>query len=230
MTNAAIYARFSSQMQRDASIEDQVRLCKERAERDGWAIVETFVDKAVSGSTMLRPGLQRMMELAARGDFNVVILEALDRLSRDQADVATLYKRLSFHGIQIITIAEGEITELHVGLKGTMNQLFLKDLAAKTRRGLRGRVEAGLSGGGNSYGYEVVRRLGGDGQPVTGERTINEAEASVVRRIYEDFSKGISPKAIAKQLNKERIPGPRNALWRDTAIRGPSGPRHRTSQ
>lgn len=61
--------------------------------------------------------------------------------------------------MRIVTLAEGEISELHVGLKGTMNQLFLKDLAAKTRRGLRGRVEAGLSGGGNSYGYDVVRGL-----------------------------------------------------------------------
>ena len=62
--------------------------------------------------------------------------------------------------MRIVTLAEGEISELHVGLKGTMNQLFLKDLADKTRRGLRGRVEAGQSGGGNCYGYDVVRRLG----------------------------------------------------------------------
>ena len=78
--------------------------------------------------------------------------EALDRLSRDQADVAALYRQLTFAGVRIVTLAEGEINELHVGLKGTMNQLFLKDLADKTRRGLRGRVEAGKSGGGNSYG------------------------------------------------------------------------------
>ena len=104
------------------------------------------------------------------GRFEIVLAEALDRLSRDQADIAALYKRLSFEGVQIVTLAEGEITELHVGLKGTMNQLFLKDLADKTRRGLRGRVEAGRSGGGNSYGYDVVRRLGVDGAPITGER------------------------------------------------------------
>jgi hypothetical protein len=59
------------------------------------------------------------------------------RPSDDQADVAAIYKRLSFAGVQILTLSEGWIEELHVGLKGTMNQLFLKDLAAKTRRGLR---------------------------------------------------------------------------------------------
>jgi len=217
---AAINARFSSHMQREASIEDQVRLCMERAEREGWSVVQTFSDMAISGASMHRPGLQSLIDHAERGRIDIVIAEALDRLSRDQADVATLFKRLSFHGVGIVTLAEGEISELHVGLKGTMNQLFLKDLAAKTRRGLRGRVEAGRSGGGNAYGYDVVRRLGPDGTPVTGERAVNPDEAEIVRRIFRSFAVGASPKAIARDLNADGIPGPRGKLWRDTAIRG----------
>ncbi|MBW4976191.1 recombinase family protein [Roseovarius mucosus] len=217
---AAIYARFSSQMQSEASIEDQLRICRERAVREGWTVTEEFSDMAISGASMQRPGVQRLLDDASRGCFDVIIAEALDRLSRDQADVATLYKRLSFHGVRIITLSEGEVSELHVGLKGTMNQLFLKDLAAKTHRGLRGRVEAGHSGGGNSYGYDVVRRLGEDGQPVTGERTINEDAAALIRRIFAEFSDGLSPKAIAKKLNAEHIPGPGGKTWHDTAIRG----------
>ena len=217
---AAIYARFSSQLQREASIEDQVRLCQERAAREQWQVCEVFTDMAISGANMARPGLQALLDRAASGSIQVVLTEALDRLSRDQADMATLFKRLTFHGVQIVTLSEGEITELHVGLKGTMNQLFLKDLAAKTRRGLRGRVEAGLSGGGNSYGYEVVRRLGPDGLPVTGERSIHIEEAAVIRRIFGEFAAGHSPKAIARRLNAEGLPGPRGAAWRDTAIRG----------
>ncbi|WP_308341520.1 recombinase family protein [Roseovarius mucosus] len=220
MIRAAIYARFSSQMQSEASIEDQLRICRERAVREGWTVTEEFSDMAISGASMQRPGVQRLLDDASRGCFDVIIAEALDRLSRDQADVATLYKRLSFHGVRIITLSEGEVSELHVGLKGTMNQLFLKDLAAKTHRGLRGRVEAGHSGGGNSYGYDVVRRLGEDGQPVTGERTINEDAAALIRRIFAEFSDGLSPKAIAKKLNAEHIPGPGGKTWHDTAIRG----------
>ena len=219
----AIYARFSSALQREASIEDQERLCRERAAREGWRVVEVFADRAISGASMLRPGLQALLESAQAGKIDVVIAEALDRLSRDQADVAALFKRLTFAGVAIVTLAEGEVSELHVGLKGTMNQLFLKDLAAKTRRGLRGRVEQGLSGGGNSYGYKVVRRLGADGTPVTGEREIDAAEAAVIRRVFRDFADGISPRAIAQRLNAEGVPGPRGKLWRDTAIRG-----HRT--
>jgi site-specific DNA recombinase len=220
MTRVAIYARYSSQKQSEVSIEDQLRICRERAAREGWTVTEAFSDMAISGASMQRPGVQRLMEEAGRGNFDIIIAEALDRLSRDQADVATLFKRLTFHGVRIITLSEGEISELHVGLKGTMNQLFLKDLAAKTHRGLRGRVEAGRSGGGNSYGYDVVRRLGEDGLAVTGERTINEAEATLIRRIFAEFSDGQSPKAIAKKLNSAQIPGPRGKAWRDTAIRG----------
>lgn len=223
MTRTVIYARFSTQMQREASIEDQVRVCEDHAHREGLSILGVYSDMAISGATLLRPGLQGMLEHAAQGQIDLVLAEALDRLSRDQADIATLYKTLSFHGVRIRTLAEGEINELHIGLKGTMNQLFLKDLAAKTRRGLRGRVEAGKSGGGNSYGYDVVRRLGPDGQPVTGERTINDDQASIIRRIFREFADGVSPKAIARRLNAESIPGPRGSAWRDTAIRG-----HRT--
>ena len=223
MTRVAIYARFSSAMQSEASIEDQLRICRERAEREGWTVTEIFTDMAISGASMQRPGVQRLMQEASRGQFDIIVAEALDRLSRDQADVATLFKRLSFHGVRIVTLSEGEISELHVGLKGTMNQLFLKDLAAKTHRGLRGRVEQGRSGGGNSYGYDVVRRLAEDGMPVTGERTINEEEAALIRRIFTEFSDGLSPKAIAKKLNAEQIPGPGGKTWHDTAIRG-----HRT--
>jgi DNA invertase Pin-like site-specific DNA recombinase len=207
-------------MQRDASIEDQARLCIERAAKEGWTVTQTFSDMAISGTLMQRPGLQSLLDHAEHGKIDVVVSEALDRLSRDQADVATLFKRLSFHGVRIVTLAEGEVSELHVGLKGTMNQLFLKDVADKTRRGLRGRVEAGHSGGGKAYGYDVVRQLGPDGMPVTGERVINEGEAEIVRRIFGTFATGQSPKAIAREFNAEGIPGPRGKLWRDTAIRG----------
>lgn len=168
---------------------------------------------------MIRRSLQDLLTAATAGRFDILVAEALDRLSRDQADVATIYKRLTFAGVKIVTLAEGEINELQVGLKGTMNQRFLKDLADKTRRGLRGRVEAGMSGGGNSYGYDVVRRLGTDGLAVTGERAINPDEAVLIRRIFAEFAEGQSPKAIAHRLNDEQVPGPRGEHWRDTAIR-----------
>jgi hypothetical protein len=99
-----------------------------------------------------------------------------------------------------------------------MNALFLKDLADKTRRGLRGRVELGKSGGGLCYGYRV-RRATVEGAG-TGEREIVPAEAEVIRRIFRDYSAGLSPKAIAKRLNAEHSPGPGRALWNPSTIHG----------
>ena len=141
-------------------------------------------------------------------------------MSRDQADVATLFKHLRFAGVQIVTLSEGEISELHVGLKGTMNALFLKDLAAKTHRGLRGRVEKGKSGGGLCYGYDVVKHTDTEGEPIRGERAINSAEAEIIRRVFREFAAGISPRAIARRFNDQRIPGPDGALWTDSTLRG----------
>jgi site-specific DNA recombinase len=99
------------------------------------------------------------MREALNRRFDVVLAESLDRFSRDQEDTAGLFKRLTFAGVNIVTLAEGDITHLHIGFKGTMNALFLKDLAEKTHRGLRGRVESGKAGGGLCYGYRVVRTM-----------------------------------------------------------------------
>ncbi len=220
MTAAAIYARYSTDLQRDASIEDQIRLCKERAKREGWRVINCYTDHAISGASLIRPGMQMLLQDAQAGKFEVIVSEAIDRLSRDQEDIAHIYKRTRFAGVRIVTLSEGDVNELHIGLKGTMGALFLKDLADKTRRGLRGRVEAGKSGGGNSFGYDVVRRLDDEGLPVRGERKINAAQAGIVRRIFNDYAAGKAPQAIAKQLNKEAVPGPSGTDWGPSTIHG----------
>ncbi|MCP3420150.1 recombinase family protein, partial [Bradyrhizobium brasilense] len=221
MPRVALYARYSSDNQSESSIEDQFRLCREHAKRERWKVTSTYHDAAISGASMiLRPGIQLLLQDAQRGLFDVVLGEALDRISRDQADVATLFKHLRFAGVSIVTLAEGEITELHVGLKGTMNALFLKDLALKTHRGLRGRVEKGKAGGGLCYGYNVVKKLDAHGEPIRGDREIIVEEARIVRRIFRAFAAGKSPKAIAVELNKDGIPGPLGRAWGDTSIRG----------
>jgi DNA invertase Pin-like site-specific DNA recombinase len=215
----AIYARYSSENQREASIEDQFRICREFARKQGWTIAGEYSDHAISGATLMRPGFQAMMAEALRGKVDVVLAEALDRFSRDQEDTAGLFKRLTFAGVGIVTLAEGDITFLHIGLKGTMNAMFLKELADKTRRGLRGRVELGKSGGGACFGYRIVRTFK-DGVVSTGEREIIPEEADVIRRIFRDYVAGISPKQIAKDLNREGLRGPSGALWGPSTIYG----------
>ena len=216
----ALYARYSSENQRDASIADQLRLCRRYAEQQGWQIVEEYTDHALSGASLLRPGIQALISDAGRGRFQGVLAEAMDRVSRDQEDIAGLFKRMAFGDVKLFTLSEGEVSQLHVGLKGTMNALFLKDLADKTRRGLRGRIEEGKSGGGLCFGYDVVRALSANGEPLRGDRTINEIEASVVRRIFRDYVAGKSSRTIALELNREGVTGPQGAAWGPSTIHG----------
>ena len=183
MSRVAIYARYSSDAQSEQSIEDQVRVSRARAEREGWTVAEVYADYAISGASASRPQFQQLIRDARAGQFDVILAEALDRLSRDQEHVAGLFKQMSFAGVRIVTLAEGDISELHIGLKGTMSALFLKDLALKTHRGLEGRVRAGGSGGGLSYGYRVRRGLRPDGTPITGEMEIADAEAAIANKL-----------------------------------------------
>nr|WP_255356776.1 recombinase family protein [Thioclava sp. SK-1] len=127
--------------------------------------------------------------------------------------MASLYQQLQFARVSIETVSEGQISELHIGLKGTMNAMFLSDLSKKTREGLRGRALAGKSAGGQTFGYRAVRAFDETGERLRGDLDIHPEEAAVVRRIMEDYAGGLSPKKIAEALNLERIPGPRGGSW-----------------
>ena len=118
---AAIYARYSSDLQSAASIQDQARLCQRLCADRGWTVVGVYADEAMSGASHLRPQFQALQQAALNGAVDVIVAEALDRLSRDQEHVAALYKRMQFLGVQIVTKSEGEINELHIGLGGTMS-------------------------------------------------------------------------------------------------------------
>ncbi|HEX9870064.1 MAG TPA: recombinase family protein, partial [Candidatus Tectomicrobia bacterium] len=215
----AIYSRFSSDRQLDTSLKDQVRLCRARANREGWEIVAVYEDAAASGALRMRRGYQALLTDALSGKFDLVLAESLDRLNRDLEETARLYKRLKFVNVGIITVSEGPISEIHVSISGLMGEMYLKSLGEKTRRGLEGRVLAGKSGGGRCYGYDVVG-VDASGQPVTGERKVNEAEAEVVREIFRRFAGGEGPRAIARALNERGVPGPSGRPWGDTTIRG----------
>lgn len=220
MPRCAIYARFSTDRQNERSADDQVRECQRRAAREGWEVVQVYTDLAISGATNRRPGMTAMLSDAAAGSFDIVLAEAVDRLSRNQADIATIYQRLQFADVEIDTLSEGRVSELHIGLKGTMGALFLKDLADKIRRGQRGALERGRVPGGLCYGYDVVREIGPNGKLVAGLRRVNEEQAAIVRRIMLEYADGRSPKAIAADLNREGVPSARGGEWRVSAIVG----------
>ena len=184
MKRTAIYARFSTELQHERSIEDQVVVCRNYAERNDLEIVGVYDDRARSGASMYgRDGLLRLLDAARDGGFEVILIEALDRLSRDQEDLAGIWKRLNFMGVELRAVHEGTADQIQIGVRGLLGSLFLTDLAHKVRRGMQGVVRDGRHAGGRAFGYRPVA-----GKP--GELEIVEIEASVVRRIFRDYVAG----------------------------------------
>ena len=218
MNRCAIYARFSSDLQRTTSLEDQIRNCRQFAARMGWQVVEEHVyqDAALSGfGVEHRPAYQRLVAaaLSSPPPFTAVLVDDLSRLSRDLVETLRLYRRLKHHGVELVAVADGiqstnQMAKLQITIKGLVNELYLDDLRAKTHRGLTGRALKGLSTGGRLFGYRT--RPGADGA----EWVIDEAEARIVRRIFQMYADGHSLKAIAMQLNTEHIPFPAKATRR----------------
>jgi DNA invertase Pin-like site-specific DNA recombinase len=212
---AALYARFSSDLQKDRSIDDQLALCRVHAIRKDLEVVDTFVDRAKSGAGMNnRDGLYEMMQAAKRGAFDVIVMESLDRLSRDQADLPALHKRLVFANVAIETVNEGEATPIHVGLRSMVGSMFLRDLADKCRRGASGRVREGKFPGARVYGYRCIA-----GKP--GEREIDPDQAAIVVRIFREYAAGKSPRKIAGDLSREGITAPGGStVWSNQCLTG----------
>ena len=213
---AVIYARYSSDLQREASIDDQIEICRRYAEAQGWTTVGTYKDAAISGASRFRPGFQKLIADAGDRRFDVVLCEAIDRLGRRLADTADLQDQLAFQGIRLFTPSLGEITQIHVAVMGMMAQMALKDLGEKTKRGQLGRVLKGRVPAGIAYGYKA----GDGGVDGRGARTIDPDEAAVVRRIFNEFASGKSPEAIARDLNRQGVGGPGGRPWSNTTIRG----------
>lgn len=212
-----IYARFSTDRQNERSIEDQVALCRAYAGRENLHVVDVFEDRAKSATSLFnRAGARAMLARAklgpAAGGFDVVLVEAIDRVSRDMEDLAGLYKRLTHQGIKLRTVHEGVATTVLIGLRGLVGQLYCEDGAHKVRRGQAGRVREGLSGGGITYGYTQG--------PRPGERIILEPEGHVVRRIFAQFIAGRTPRQIAHDLNRDGIAAPRGPQWNASTING----------
>lgn len=211
---AAIYARFSTDLQNDRSIADQFELCAGYAAANGLTITHRYEDRAKSSATVFgRDGLLAMIAAAKSGAFRVIVVEALDRISRNPADLHALFQSLEFVGVSIEEVSRGRADAITVGLSGLFGQMFLAGLKEKTRRGLAGVVRDGRSAGGRAYGYAPV-----PGKP--GELTIVPEEAAIVRRIFEEFATGCSTRDITARLNAEGIASPRGSLWRASILTG----------
>ncbi|MGB6395391.1 MAG: recombinase family protein [Bradyrhizobium sp.] len=224
----AAYARYSSDRQSPASIQDQLRNCRGFAEQREWVFQDEHVypDEALSGAGADRPGLVKLLDAAGQlpRPFDVVLLDDTSRLSRNIGDIARVFEKLNFTGIRIIAVSQGidshnEQADVLMTVHSLVDSLYIKELAKKTHRGLEGRALKGLCTGGRCYGYDNIR----EGDAV--RQQINAAEAVIVRRIFELAANDFSLKTIARTLNAERVPSPRPragkqyATWCPTAIR-----------
>jgi site-specific DNA recombinase len=203
-----LYARYSSQMQRESSIDDQVRLCRNYVERLEGVVKPELVlsDYATSGASLLR--------LAESKQIDVIVTEDLSRISRDLSDSAHLFRRLRYLGIQLIGVSDGIDTDakhakVTYTIKSLVSDLYLEDLRDKTLRGLEGRALAGYSTGGLPYGYHSDPELDAYGRVIGHRVQINEEQAAVVRRIFELYLAGHSLDTLARLLTGEHIPPPR---------------------
>lgn len=219
-----IYARYSSQLQNSRSIEDQIAVCRERADREGWPIVEIFTDYAISGAAGIddsqRPGLNALLARAEAGGVDQVLTESTDRIARHQGDAFTIRERLQFAGVRLFTLMDGVVDDITGTIKGLMDAKFRADLAARIKRGQRGTVSQGRAPAGIAYGYRRANKLDARGELVRGLREIDDDQAEIVTRIFREFALGQSPRAIAERLNAEGIAGPRGGHWSATTIRG----------
>ncbi|MEZ2417670.1 recombinase family protein [Luteibacter sp. RCC_6_2] len=208
----AAYARYSSDNQRDASLEDQLRNCRAYCARMGWPEPVVYTDAAVSGARLDREAYQRLLADAHR--FDVLLVDDLSRFGRDSAELTMTIRRLTFAGVRLIGVSDGVDTQrkshkADVGLRGLMSEMYLDDLADKVHRGLTGRALSGASAGGLPYGYRVT---------AVGQRAIDEDQAAVVRRIYAEYIAGASPREIVTGLNRDKIPSSRGGDWYVSAV------------
>jgi site-specific DNA recombinase len=229
---AVIYARYSTDKQRDTSIDDQVRNCRAFAKREGWEVTEIYSDGGISGSTNQRSGYQQLLADADAGRFTVLIVDDLSRLSRDDVEMKQVVRRFRFKQMRIVGVSDGFDTDskghkIHAGVRGLINEIYLDDLRDKTHRGLTGQALKGYSCGGRAYGYKNIpiedpSRKDEYGRPVivAVKREVEPEQAKWIRQIFEWYADGHSPRWIANEMNKAGVPSMRKGKWASSAIYG----------
>lgn len=139
-STVVIYARHSSHAQRDVSIEQQVRACKLFAERQSIKILDTYEDRALTGTNDRRPSFQKMIRDAENGNWNYVIVYTLDRFARDRYDSAVYKRQLKNCGVKVLSAMENISDDptgiLMESLLEGLAEYYSKELSRKIRRGM----------------------------------------------------------------------------------------------
>ena len=200
MKTAVIYARYSSDSQTEQSIEGQLRVCKDYANANNILIVDTYIDRAMTGTNDMRPDFQRMIKDSSKRQFDYVIVYKLDRFSRNKYE-ATIHKHsLKENGVKILSAMENipdspEGIILESMLEG-MNQYYSAELSQKVRRGLNESYRKGqYTGGGIIFGYNVIDK----------KNVIDDNEGPIVKDIFTRYSQGSTAVSIAEDLKARGV-------------------------
>ncbi len=212
--NAVIYARYSSDSQREESIEGQLRECKEYADRQGLTIIHTYIDRALSAKTDDRPEFQRMIKDSARKQFEIVLVWKLDRFSRSRTDSAVNKAILKKHGVKVLSATEN-ISErsdgilLEAVLEG-MAEYYSAELSEKIVRGLTENALKGkFNGGGMPLGYKTNAEQYLEIDPLT---------APIVQEIFQRYADGETIVSITESLNARGLKSSRKGAYNKNSL------------
>lgn len=196
---AVAYARYSSDGQRDESIDAQVRAIKSFAEREGYALIHVYADRGISGTSDNREEFQRMIEDAKNGDFQVVIVHKLDRFARNRSDSAIYRNVLEKYGVRLVSVLDNfddspESIILQSVIEG-YNEYYSKNLAREVMKGLKENALASkFNGGVPPLGYDINKE--------TLNYKINDFEAEAVKLIFKMYLQGEGYTSIINELNR----------------------------
>lgn len=195
---AVSYSRFSSNNQRTESIDAQQRAIYKYIAENKYTPVGDYVDEALTGTNLQRPGFQSMLDDAKKGMFDVVIVHKMDRFSRDVYDALDVQRKLAFYGVRIESVIERfEETpegQLQKVIQLGVGQYYSQNLAREVVKGLKENAYKAMHNGGiPPYGFDV--------DPETKRYIINEHEASGIRIMFEKIIQGWSYRELAEYLN-----------------------------
>ena len=207
MKNAVIYARYSSERQNEQSIESQLRVCNEYAQRNGLYVMDSYIDKAMTGTNDNRPSFQRMLADAEKSKaWDIVLVYAIDRFGRNSIEIAVNKQKLKKNGKTLISATQrtsenidgtknldGILLEnVYIGLA----EYYSAELSQKVKRGMQENLNKGLfTGGYISYGYAVENK----------RVSVAENEAAVVLDIFNMYANGYMAKEIIAELKRRGI-------------------------
>jgi site-specific DNA recombinase len=233
---AACYARFSSDLQRETSLDDQLTAARRYAAAHEWTVLDehVYTDAAISGASLDRPGIQALLTATSHRPlpFDVLLVDDSSRVARDLADAVRFMQQLTFHGVRVIYISQNidsanEQAETLVAVHGVVDSLYLREMSKKIKRGLAGQLARGYATGSSTYGYRTkpmpdpTGKRDLHGHPVVLGNTVEvePADARIIVQIFEWFAAGRGPGQIVEQLNRSGVVGPRGHRWKYGAVK-----------